>query len=49
MIKFITGVLVGIILATIGVKGIVGILNKSAPIIDAQVTNVKQIATENSK
>lgn len=49
MIKFIVGTIFGIILATIGVSGVANILQKSAPVVDASVNHVKQLAKENVK
>lgn len=47
MIRFFAGVIVGIVLATIGVQGVATILTKSAPVIDSSVNTVKQMAKDN--
>ena len=44
MIRFILGVIVGIVLSTVGMKGVLNMMNGIAPIIDSNVGTVKSFA-----
>lgn len=49
MIKFMAGIVFGIILATVGMQGVINIFQKSAITVDNSVDKIKTIAKENVK
>ena len=49
MFKFIAGVILGIVLSTIGLDGVAHMMHKAAPHVDSAVSQVKDYAKENVK
>jgi len=49
MIKFILGVVVGVVISTIGFSGIAHIASKAAPVVDTQVSHAQAYLKEQSK
>lgn len=49
MIKFLLGVVVGVVISTIGFTGLAHIANKAAPAIDAQVTHAQTYLKDQAK
>lgn len=47
--NFILGVIVGIILATVGLQGVVNIFQRAVPVVDSAVSTVKSTAIEQAK
>ena len=49
MLKFLLGVVVGVVISTIGFSGIAHIFNKAAPVVDAQVTHAQNYLKDQAK
>lgn len=49
MTKFILGVVVGIVLSTVGVRGVTTMFQKSISVVDNNINTIKSITKEASK